>query len=67
MAKVFIAILFACLCLPAAALDWEPPVFTLRYELADGIREDLEEEALLPSSLRNTVSFRIKETADPAV
>ncbi len=58
---------FACLCLPAAALDWDLPVFTLRYELAHGIREDPEEELLLPSSLRNTVSLRIKEEADPAV
>jgi hypothetical protein len=62
--------LLACLCIPAVAsqaLDWELPVFTLRYELAHGVREDPEEEQLLPSSLRNTVSFRIKEDADPAV
>jgi hypothetical protein len=64
--------LLVCFCIPAAAaasqaLDWELPVFTLRYELAHGIREDPEEELLLPSSLRNTVSLRIKEEADPAV
>jgi len=62
--------LLACLVFPsvaAGALDWTLPVFTLRYELAHGIREDPEEEALLPSSLRNTMSLRIKEDADPAL
>jgi hypothetical protein len=67
MTKVIISAVFACLCLPAGALDWELPVFTLRYELAHGIREDPEEELVLPSSLRNTASLRIKEVADPAV
>jgi hypothetical protein len=67
MTKVIIPAVFACLCLPASALDWDLPVFTLKYELAHGIREDPEEELLLPSSLRNTVSLRIKEAADPAV
>jgi len=65
--KKGLALLFVSLCIPAGALDWELPIFTLRYELAHGIREDPEEEILLPSSLRNTVSFRIKEVADPAV
>jgi hypothetical protein len=62
--------LLACLFMPSvdsAALDWTPPVLTLKYELAHGIREDPEEETLLPSSLRNTVSLRVKEEADPAV
>ena len=62
--------LLVCLVMPAVAsgaLDWALPVFTLKYELAHGIREDPEEETLLPSSLRNTVSFRVKEEADPAV
>ncbi|MGO9413374.1 MAG: hypothetical protein ACLQCB_21825 [Spirochaetia bacterium] len=68
--KKDVALLFVCLCAPVftlGALDWELPVFTLRYELAHGIREDPEEEILLPSSLRNTVSLRIKEAADPAL
>ncbi len=65
--KKCLFLLMTCLCLPADALDWELPVFTLRYELAHGVREDPEEETLLPSSLRNTASLRIKEVADPAV
>ena len=65
--KNSLILLFACLCLPAGALDWELPVLTLKYELAHGIREDVEEELLLPSSLRNTVSMRLREAADPAV
>ena len=56
-----------CLSLPVGALEWQLPIFTLRYELAHGIREDVEEEQLLPSSIRHTVSLRIKEEADPAV
>jgi len=66
MKKVVCAIL-ACVCLPVFALDWELPVMTLRYEVAQGSREDPDEELMMPSSLRNTVSLRIKEAADPAV
>ena len=66
MMKVAFALL-ACACLPAGALDWELPVLTMKYEMAHGTREDPEEELLMPSSLRNTVSLRIKEAADPAV
>lgn len=66
MKKVVCAIL-ACLGLPLFALDWELPVLTMRYELAQGSREDPDEELMMPSSLRNTVSLRIKEAADPAV
>ncbi len=65
--KKGMVILFATLCIPASALDWHLPIFTMRYELAHGIREDLEEDLLLPSSLRNTVSLHVKEVADPAV
>ena len=49
------------------SLDWELPIMTLKYELAQGSREDPDEELMMPSSLRNTVSLRIKEAADPAV
>jgi hypothetical protein len=49
-------------------LDWGLPVTTLRVETAGGSAEDPEEpDALLPSSLRTTVSLRIREEADPAV
>ncbi len=59
--------LIAFPCLPATALDWELPVWTMRYELAQGSREDPDEELMFPSSIRNTVSLRMKEVADPAV
>jgi hypothetical protein len=52
---------------PAWSLDWDVPVFTLRYEAAGGECEDPdEEEIFLPSSFRNTVSLHIKEDAAPA-
>ncbi len=40
---------------------------TLRVESAAGTAEDPDEETLLPSSVRNTVSLRMREEADPAV
>jgi hypothetical protein len=53
-------------CLPAWSLDWNLPIFTVRYEVAGGSSEDPEDDSFDPSSLRNTVSFRMKEEADPA-
>jgi hypothetical protein len=54
-------------CAPAWSLDWSLPVFTLRYEAAGGESEDPDEEdTLLPSSFRNTMSLHIKEDAAPA-
>ena len=65
--KKGIALLLACSCLPAWCLEWKLPVFTLKYEAAQGSSEDPDDEWLMPSSLRNTVSLRMKEEADPAV
>ena len=58
--------LAAALAAPAAALDWNLPVVSVRYEVAGGATEDLEDDTLESSSLRNTVSLRIKEESDPA-
>jgi hypothetical protein len=58
--------LMALVCLPAWSLDWNLPIFTVRYEVAGGTFEDLDDDTVQPSSLRNTVSFRVKEEADPA-
>ena len=52
--------------MPAWSLDWKLPVVTVRYEAAGGSSEDPDEDTFEPSSLRNTVSFRLKEEADPA-
>jgi len=60
-------LLLACACVPGWGLDWSLPVFTLRYEHAGGASEDEEEQVLLPSSTRDTVSLRIREDAGPAV
>jgi hypothetical protein len=60
------AVLLAVPCLPARALDWTIPVFTARYETAGGESEDPDDQTLLPSSLRNTVSLRMKEDAGDA-
>jgi hypothetical protein len=60
------ALLFALFCTPAWSLDWEIPVFTMRYETAGGESEDPDDQTLLPSSLRNTVSLRMKEDAGDA-
>jgi hypothetical protein len=53
-------------CLPAWSLDWNLPIFTVRYEVAGGASEDPEDDSLDPSSLRNTMSLRMKEEAGPA-
>ncbi len=70
MKKGAFLVLGALCALPAAAapsFDWQIPVTTLRVETAAGTEEDPEEETLLPSSVRNTVSIRIREEADPAL
>jgi hypothetical protein len=56
----------ALACLPAWSLDWNLPVFTMRYEVAGGGVEDPDDDTIEPSSLRHTVSLRMKEEADPA-
>jgi hypothetical protein len=64
--KKSVCALLAVVCLPAWSLDWSLPIFTVRYEVAGGICEDPDDDTLAPSSLRNTVTFRVKEEADPA-
>jgi len=51
---------------PASSLDWNLPVVTVRYEVAGGATEDPDDDTLESSSLRNTVSLRVKEEVDPA-
>ena len=53
-------------CLSAWSLDWKLPVVTVKYEAAEGVVEDPDDETLEPSSLRNTVSIRVKEDVDSA-
>jgi hypothetical protein len=53
-------------CLPAWSLDWNLPIFTVRYEVAGGGSEDPDDDTIEPSSLRNTMTLRVKEEADPA-
>jgi hypothetical protein len=65
MKKSMVLLLFFA-CLPAWSLDWKLPVFTLRYEAAEGESEDPDDETLQPSSLRNTVSLRVKEDVESA-
>jgi hypothetical protein len=69
LTRLLPALVLLVLAGPAAfSLDWELPVTTLRVETGTGSAEDPEDaEALLPSSLRTTVSLRIREEADPAV
>ena len=55
---IILPLLFACL--PGWSLDWDLPVVTLKYEAAEGASEDPDDETLEPSSLRNTVSMRVK-------
>jgi hypothetical protein len=62
--SLFLLLLLSCL--PAWSLDWKLPVFTLRYEAAEGASEDPDDETLQPSSLRNTVSLRVKEDVESA-
>lgn len=61
----FLCVFLACS--PSWCLDWQLPIFTARYEAAAGETEDPDEEALLPASLRQTISLRIKEEAAPAL
>jgi hypothetical protein len=58
--------LMALSCLPAGALDWNLPVFTVRYEVAGGGLEGPDDGTFEASSLRNTVTLHVKEEADPA-
>lgn len=62
--SMVLLLLFACL--PAWSLDWKLPVFTLKYEAAEGASEDPDDETLQPSSLRNTMSLRVKEDVESA-
>ncbi len=64
--KKSVCLLWALVCLPAWPLDWELPIFTMRYEVAGGRSEDPDDDTLEPTSLRNTVSLAVKEEADPA-
>jgi hypothetical protein len=64
--KKGVCALLALACLPAWSLDWKLPIVTMRYEVAGGGSEDPDDETFEPSSLRNTVSLRVKEEADPA-
>jgi hypothetical protein len=59
-------LLLAIVALPAWSLDWEMPIFTMRYEVIGGESEDIDDDTLQPSSLRNMVSLRVRESADPA-
>ncbi len=69
MKKVLLAAAGAALCvaMPPAAwpLEWNLPVVAVRYEVAGGATEDPEDDTLESSSLRNTVSVRVKEESDP--
>jgi hypothetical protein len=64
--KKGVCALLALACLPAWSLDWKLPVVTMRYEVAGGGSEDPDDDTFEPSSLRNTVTFRVREEADPA-
>jgi hypothetical protein len=67
MKKGTLIVVLAWTCMTAAALDWKLPVVTLKYDVTGGSIEspDPDEDILIPSSLRNTVSLRIKESARP--
>ena len=64
--KKSIVLLLLAVCLPSWSLEWKLPVFTLKYEAAEGESEDPEDETLQPSSLRNTISLRVKEEVEEA-
>ncbi len=64
--KKSVCILLACVSIPAWSQGWKLPVFTVRYEAAGGAAEDPDDETFLASSLRNTLSLQMKETADEA-
>ncbi len=69
MKKVSSAVAVAALCAAMSpgvwALEWNLPVVAVRYEVAGGSTEDPEDDTLESSSLRNTVSVRVKEESDP--
>jgi hypothetical protein len=64
--KKGVSLFFLIVCIPCWSLDWALPVFSVRYEVAGGVSEDPDEEIALPSSLRNSVVFQIKESSDAA-
>jgi hypothetical protein len=64
--KKGVSFLFIVLCLPCWSLDWDLPVFSLRYEVAGGVSEDPDEDIALPSSIRNSLVFQIKESSKTA-
>jgi len=64
--KKGVSAIFLVLCVPCWSLDWDLPIFSVRYEVAGGVSEDPDEEIDLPSSLRNSVVFQIKEASDVA-
>jgi hypothetical protein len=64
--KKGVCALLVLACCPAWSLDWNLPIFTMRYEVAGGGAEDPDDDTFEASSLRNTVSLRVKEEADPA-
>jgi hypothetical protein len=64
--KKGVALLLALIGLPAWSLDWTFPILTVRYETAGGESEDPDDQTLLPSSARNTVSLTMKEDAGDA-
>ncbi len=64
MEKTIVCALLLCAS-AAFGLDWKLPVFTLKYDVAGGTAEDPEDDLLLPSSLRNTASLAVKQSADP--
>ncbi len=64
--KKSVCLLLLCIGLPACGLDWTYPVFSVKYEAAGGAAEDPDDETYFASSLRNLVTFQVKEAADPA-
>lgn len=64
--KNCLVLLLAAACLPAWSLDWKLPVFTMKYEIAEGEVEDPEDQSLEPTSVRNTATLRMHQEADPA-
>lgn len=71
MKKETVPMIALALCLScsaaASAQGWKLPVFTVRYEVSEGTVENPEpdEDILIPSSLRHTVSLSVKEAARP--
>jgi hypothetical protein len=65
--KKALAFMLLCSCPTVHPLDWKLPVFTVKYEVSRATIEDPDpdEDILVPSALRNTVSFRVKESARP--